>query len=384
MPADFHGQAMMDVLVLTKTSLTNQFNLYLVRGDKSNLNCSALEDGDHLAQVKSEPLLMDYNHDMITDILAQNYNDSKRYVWIAQRNNTFVQQPAFSEDNNTIATINSNAFVDINHDDLPDVFITGEHHMEFWYMSNFTYLLQSVKGIYPIDAKIVGQSTFADLNADGNIEHIKPVCKDISCKESAILAFVEGHKWVEIASNFTDPDNASSQLSFATQFPIKGMTYPFTLRQADVDGDSYTDLIALMRSNGQDKVFILRNTATENAMNRTFVASWYIKIPDSRRPVLAAFFDLHEDGRPDILIASVAKSKQGEPGSDYKIHGIENSQMVDACFLKVMVASGLCFDDCSEVMQNSQPLETNANSPVAYGTNQPGPNVCYELIDTEG
>lgn len=67
------------------------------------------------------------------------------------------------------------------------------------------------------------------------------------------------------------------------------------------------------------------------------------------------------------------------------MHGFVNTQMFDACFLKVMVASGLCFaDDCKSVKSNSQPLETNANSPVAYGTNQPGPNVCYELVDTEG
>ena len=60
--------------------------------------------------------------------------------------------------------------------------------------------------------------------------------------------------------------------------------------------------------------------------------------------------------------------------------------MVDACFLKVMVASGLCYKDCSTI-KNPSPtpsFEPGVENSVAYGTNQPGPNICHELVDFDG
>jgi integrin alpha FG-GAP repeat containing protein 1 len=136
----------------------------------------------------------------------------------------------------------------------------------------------------------------------------------------------------------------------------------------------------------KDKVVILNNVLTgphnANEMNRTFIPGWVVDLPDpdKRRPVVASFFDLFEDGKPDVLISSVdlATSKQ------FKVSATLNIQMFDACFLKVMVASGLCFEDCSN--GRSEPsLDPNSSyQNVAYGTNQPGPNVCYELVDTQG
>lgn len=96
MPADFHGMAMMDVLVVTRSD--SLFQLYLVRGDKSSLNCSTINAEQRLATVASEPLLFDYNNDMVTDILAQSATNESRYVWVS-KNGTFEATPAFGTGN---------------------------------------------------------------------------------------------------------------------------------------------------------------------------------------------------------------------------------------------------------------------------------------------
>merc|ERR1719391_233272 len=71
--------------------------------------------------------------------------------------------------------------------------------------------------------------------------------------------------------------------------------------------------------------------------------------------VTAAFFDLFEDGRPDVLTVS----DNQEDG--FKMSAFTNtSQDSDAYFIKVVVLSGACYHNCRNKSSNYVPYGTNS------------------------
>lgn len=387
MPSDFHGMAMMDVLVVTSTTSDDStLSLYLVRGDKDSLNCSALSDPLKI-RVTSQPLLFDLNGDMITDLLGSVKEESEpskyqRYVWSFKLNATYVSKPLFGD--SAIKRMNSNAFVDLNRDTIPDVFIDGEEQGEYWMNEEdgFPAKSPSVQLLNVPRNKGSGSSSFLDIGHGGNISHVKPF---INSKGESTILMLKGWTWIEITPPLLDPRD-NSTLTFVKEQRIDGLSFPMSLRSADFDGDGFFDFVTLMETKaGVKKIVILRNipSLTPDIFPRSFevMKEFEVNIPDGEEPVVATFFDFHEDGKPDLLINTIVKSNQ-----TWRIHAVINTVMVDACFLKVMVASGLCYKDCSAI-KNPSPtpsFEPGVKDSVAYGTNQPGPNICHELVDFDG
>jgi len=77
---------------------------------------------------------------------------------------------------------------------------------------------------------------------------------------------------------------------------------------------------------------------------------------------MATFYDLYEDGMEDIVLVQ----KRADGG--YSTGAFTNkTKASDAYFVKVIVLSGICYQDCPE-----------HHVAVPYGTNLPGQTVCYE------
>lgn len=60
-PADYHGEAMLDVVVLTKSKSNTEsdsFRLFLIEGNRTALNCSNLTFDQHFAVSRIQPLLL--------------------------------------------------------------------------------------------------------------------------------------------------------------------------------------------------------------------------------------------------------------------------------------------------------------------------------------
>ncbi|RWS02875.1 T-cell immunomodulatory protein-like protein, partial [Dinothrombium tinctorium] len=379
---DFRGKASMDIVLVTRDELGNEqrFALYLIHGNKSNLNCSHLKEKP-FAIVKHHPLSLDINGDMIVDLFAEAADDSKRYFWLGQTDGHFRQIEFGSDLNNPIKNPNSNAFIDLNSDSIPDLFISGEHYLEYWFSpsqnsSNSTSLkIQFPETKYKTFKH--GESSFFDIDSDGTIDHLMPACDDHKC----LLLVWRTPSWVMIAELFQNFDNSSAPLLFVTERKFGPFVFPLKLRHADVDGDGFPDLIALMTSLRLQRplVVILQNVFSSNSFGRTFVPRWNIRpdLTENNHAVVATFFDLKEDGRPDVLIAY----KNDEKDTRFKIASDFNTQMTDACFLKVLVTSGLCYGHCPP--EQSSPMDPASNT-IPYGTNQAGPLIIYESVDTEG
>jgi len=403
MPSDFHGMAMMDVLVVTKSMNDKIYSLFLVQGNKHSLDCNSLSHKLNV-KFKSQPLLLDINGDMIADILGETLDangNGRRQALVFGLNATFETTDMFSQDFATkqIPEMNSNAFVDLNNDTVPDLFIMGDD-MEYWFLDKTGFgskLSSTVLKRPDHDSKysVIGQSSFVDIDSDGIIDHVIPVCQDTNCQTSSILmAEHGGHSWHEVASGLhLDGDASKQEYSYAMPTEKNQMHYPLALRASDFNGDGFTDFVTIMRAKGTDQalVVVLLNKPSNNTIGRTY-SVWIPQVQTTqsktRTPILAAFFDLYEDGKPDILVSSVETNDYNYDHVFLDAH--INHLMDDATFIKVMVASGLCYDDCSAVKgPNSTPTfepsdENVLVKGVAYGTNQPGPHICHELIDTEG
>ncbi|KAK3528341.1 hypothetical protein QTP86_033194 [Hemibagrus guttatus] len=84
------------------------------------------------------------------------------------------------------------------------------------------------------------------------------------------------------------------------------------------------------------------------------------------KAVVATFFDIYEDGILDMIVLSRTEGKK-----ELTIHALKNNFEADAYFVKVIVLSGLCSNDCPDKVK-------------PFGVNQPGPYVMYTSVDSNG
>lgn len=171
---------------------------------------------------------------MIGDLLAQAENMS-RYIYLFDNGN-FTTVNLFGDEK--IRDPNSNAFIDLDHDFIPDLFIEGENVYEYFYLKPITELSKKEANvrIFKPDEAIIGMSTFIDYNSDGVIDHLIPVCHDYGCrKDSSIVLWRPSEiSYVKIASKFVDPNDKKKRLCFVKEFDDRKLIIPMKLRHTGI------------------------------------------------------------------------------------------------------------------------------------------------------
>uniref|UniRef100_A0A8C6TAB4 Integrin alpha FG-GAP repeat containing 1 n=1 Tax=Neogobius melanostomus TaxID=47308 RepID=A0A8C6TAB4_9GOBI len=343
-PGDYDGDSQMDVLLTTESKDgTTSAVIFWGQNQTLDLNDPLLLNNTFTDQ----PLIMDFNGDMIPDIFGVInpshhsevcYLTTRKLEWKRALNSTVkLRKP------------HSNAFIDLNKD-----FTNG----------NFTKedILPSTP---PADTKIVGQSSFIDFDGDGVQDHLLPVCLDEACQHSVIYFAKTGQdkpEWVPVLSNF-------QQRSAVWGF-VPGELRP-ALHLGDYNLDGFPDALVVLRntSGSGQQAFLLENVPCNNASCRSVGRMFHIHWDQSdlgaiQNAVMATFFDIYEDGILDMLVQSRSQDK------DF-IHALKNNFEADAYFVKVMVLSGLCSNNCPEGVK-------------PFGVNQPGPYVMYTTVDSNG
>lgn len=365
MPGDFNGDSMMDVLVTVQSSDQNKLSqVRIFWGSLNNLNCTLKT----IFTVKSQPLLMDYDGDMIPDIFTELENGT-RVFWVAGRNGSFSPQLATAD--NPFRYPHSNAFLDLDFDKEPDLLITAEKKIEY-----FTRAIDgnkfelSTTFDYSLDYKVTGQSLFLDINGDGHLEHIMPVCKTSDCESCAIIAReLNSSEWQVLIDTFKNGKDRWCFKQESTEF--KKILIPMSLRSADLNMDGTPDFLVILdgksgESKGKSKaVLITNNECTSCPFGRKLDILWNI-IEGGDNAILAAPYDLYEDGIMDVLL-TVKDEKTGK----LSVKALQNKFTTDAYFIKVLVVGGLCYDNCPK-------------NHIPYGTNQPGPFVMYKTLGPKG
>ncbi|NWJ11176.1 TIP protein, partial [Crypturellus undulatus] len=374
-PGDYDGDSQMDVLLTTRTQNhgKDELSVFIFWGHNQTL------DFNHKKVLNKtfndEPLIMDFNGDLIPDVFGVTTDSNKPQIMIG---GNFSWHPALDTPNKMYIP-HSHAFIDLNNDFTADLFLTTSPDsknikFETWINKdgNFSKIGKSKEK--PEGMQVVGQSVFADFDGDGQSEHLLPVCEDHNCQKSAIyLSKLGMDQWVPILQDFRNKDTLWGFVPYEKDGSSAADSFPITLHIGDYNMDGYPDALAILRntSGSNQQAFLLENVPCNNAscksVRRMFKVYWELSdLNQIKDAVVATFFDIYEDGILDIIVLS-----KGNLNKDFAIHTLKNNFEADAYFVKVIVLSGLCSNDCPRKI-------------TPFGVNQPGPYIMYTTVDANG
>ncbi|XP_041078170.1 T-cell immunomodulatory protein isoform X1 [Polyodon spathula] len=370
-PGDYDGDSQMDVLLTTKTNSVNQeTSVVIFWGNNQSL------DENHRTKLnktfQDEPLIMDFNGDMIPDVFGAIKDSVEPYICYLNGRNLSWQKALDTDAKMRIP--HSHAFIDVNKDFTADVFLTTESksgvlQFQAWINKDGNFSKDTTLLKIPDSVKKTGQSAFSDFDGDGFQDHLLPVCLDDGCHRSAIYLNKPGtEEWIPILTDFQKKDTLWSFVPLEAS----ALHNPITLHLGDYNMDGFPDALAILRntSGSNQQAFLLENVPCASiscrGAGRMFRVFWDLsdlnQITDA---VVATFFDIYEDGILDMLVLSKG------PQNELTIHALKNNFEADAYFVKVIVLSGLCSNDCPRKV-------------TPFGVNQPGPYVMYTSVDSNG
>ncbi|XP_070574655.1 T-cell immunomodulatory protein-like [Ptychodera flava] len=395
-PGDYNGDSMMDLLITTKPNnkakdLSVPTSAFIYWGNYLTLSIDP--DPTVVSEdLYDQPHVMDFNADMIPDLFGATSNGD-RYFWTGNSTDRKAIGPIpFNSVTNitTGSTLlklrkpHSHSFVDMNGDFGADLLVTaaddsGVPKYESWFnvKGNLKWDGAHLPDLPIANPAHVGQSVFVDMDMNGKMDHVVPLCEDEKCTSSSIYVKPFGQKeWVLLAKEFK---GAGSSWGFIPpeDNSLVTSTVPIMLWVGDYTLDGYMDAMAIMR-NGTDskaskKIILLENIACTSSDadvcqqgGRTFRVDIEEGIMNIDNPVLTSFCDFYDDGALDIIVTTMTG-----PNTQPLIHALQNNLHEDASFVKVNVLSGLCFGDCP-------------NGIEPYGVNQPGPMIRYQTTDPDG
>ncbi|KAI0986394.1 hypothetical protein GJ496_011734 [Pomphorhynchus laevis] len=283
--------------------------------------------------------------------------------FLPNRSHSFIP---FNYPDLSLDLLSTQAFVDLTGDLVADLFLT---------LSNKTYQIWKVKRYsdFSLDSSYqlpdtlkmyrIYPSVFLDVDAVGVLNQVVPICLDNTCNKIDFM-IRKSSQWSYGIVNQTLPNGCR----LVNPDSIKGFwgsSTPLVLKVADLNLDNYPDLLGICENGkGEYAVVFFMNILHDGV--RKFVASekdfiWY-----SKQLVLAAFFDLEENGFPDLLVCK----RMSE--NTFELSALENSGAQDAYFFKVMVVGGGCrMKGCS--------LKS-----LPRGDNQVGTSAVIELTNKKG
>uniref|UniRef100_A0A6J0TAA7 T-cell immunomodulatory protein n=1 Tax=Pogona vitticeps TaxID=103695 RepID=A0A6J0TAA7_9SAUR len=377
-PGDYDGDSQMDVLLTTRPQKQPSADLTVLIFWGKN---QTLDINHKLVLNRTfhdEPLIMDFNGDLVPDVFGVTNETDKPQVLLGK---SLSWQPALDAQNKMYKP-HSHAFIDLSNDFTADLFLTtlvndNQIQFEVWENQDGNFSKATHVKEKPKDAVVVGQSVFADFDGDGQTEHLLPACADEACQKSVIYLSKPGadqaDQWFPVLENFTNKGTVWGFVPYSEDSASTEFSVPITLHIGDYNMDGYPDALAILRntSGSEQQAFLLQNVECTNAScqgaHRMFRVYWELSgLNQIRGAVVATFFDIYEDGILDILVLSKNSTK-----GNLAIHALKNNFEADAYFVKVIVLSGLCSNDCPRKI-------------TPFGVNQPGPYIMYTTVDANG
>uniref|UniRef100_A0A8D8VKY1 T-cell immunomodulatory protein n=1 Tax=Cacopsylla melanoneura TaxID=428564 RepID=A0A8D8VKY1_9HEMI len=394
-PGDFDGDALMDIMITlydrdnVRPGEPTLSEVIVLWGNTTTLNCS--KENEPLLKLRAQPLAMFYSpEDTIVDLFGEDEHGVRTF-WEFNSNRTtptpvpMVKQNSLDEtrDIGKIRHPHSNAFLDLNDDNAPDLFLTTVNNFELW-------LYNAETGAFVFNSKIplppgvdptrhtVGQSLFLDMELEGKMDHVLPVCFDDEtagkngkyCINGTIFVYSD-NMWHNLKTNFFD--SKKTQWGFAKNGKV--YTDTITVRGGDFNMDGYPDLLVTLGNGETTKVCFLENAPCMTSCDkfgRDFIVRWEALTPMNTGTVLGVFYDLLQDGILDVILVNSL------PNDKYAVSAFKNNLDYDANFVKVMVITPSLDQTLPDL---SGPLGKHKRTP---GTNLPGPKISYRTSTAEG
>ena len=421
-PADFDGNGAMDVLMVVKDEdepqdlfsfvlwgeLSEKTGKYeLICHDSKKHKRWKTKDGDFRIRMKAQPIVVMYNSDYTADLFGSKATDSnstedsnveERGFWVfkqGQREMLPDFVPLEPDTNATYPLIkqpyHSNAFIDVNHDGNADLVIFNDNNvLEIW--TNVPVdekTNQSFEHHINIDIPnkneenfAMGQAAFADFDMNAHMDIIIPVTFNgtyqflfaslidlYNNKTFHHIEYDSGTNWM-----FDIPEKESTHTNIYS---------PLTPRIGDINLDGFPDILLRMKNkllpDAEHKTQLFLNVPWSksdddpNALaGRGFsMQSKFMEGINSTE--MATFFDLFEDGVPDIISVQTFEH-DGVDTDVFRVGAFTNAtKSNDVYFMKVIVLTGACFRSTC-----SMDVFGDVENRVPFGTNIPGQKICYQ------
>ena len=358
-PGDFDGDGAMDILVLSQPkAVKDTFNIRIAWGALTKLECPSKEKP--LLQTTGHPLVLDYNGDMISDLFSLDSNGIRQF-WIFNSSRQ-IDHLVKMEANSTLRIPHSHAFVDLDGDMSTDLLLTGQESFELWHFNGSIGLQLADTIELPVKGAVIGQSIFVDVNFDGKLDHLLPVCVDSKCLNSSFYMY-SNDEWHPIQCDLKDP--TGKVWTFQPPDPSQFYQETLSARSGDFNLDGYPDLLVTLTHADQVRVVLLENAANEYAGQRQFNPQWDLLSEWNTTSIMAAMYDIQEKGMLDVLLV------HRPPSGELQMAAYKNTLDYDANFIKVLVLTGRCYANCS-------------HGRIPYGTNLPGPSISYRTTHPNG
>ena len=363
-PADFDGDGGMDVLIVGRDE-DEKLVSFVAWGEHHRgengphaLVCpeKAMEQNwHHKIFVEAEPLVIEGNGDAIADVFGLAENNT-RGIWIFGRDR--ARKPEFfplgEGSGKSFRRPHSNAFVDLNNDGNSDILVTTESGFEMW--ENKGTLGQphfelhqnhveapSCDGPTGSKGPCVGQSVFGDFDLDGRLDMVFPVCQD-GCKTGVLYWSPLADLWKAKKSSpspfLVIPLDLKENYEYDPTAPDSDFYPGMSPRMGDINLDGYPDLLLRVKNKKTDKKqthLLLNIEANDSPANQRGLAIQPQVMADLNDTVMAAFYDLYEDGTNDVITVQTV----GEEGRSHRVGAFTNAtQDSDAYFAKIIVLSG--------------------------------------------
>jgi len=385
-PADFDGDGGMDLMIVTKKVET--MNVWVIWGSQaggSSLDCDGkikvlLTDGtNNTMHFTSEPLVIDYNRDYVADLVTVTDGGNRTIVLFSHTRTYTLLTLDSGGHTDQMKAEHSSAFIDLSGDGAADLVLTTQTGMEL-YKSSESGSGLTFHSVVPwpqlgpgceVDT-CIGQAIFADFDLDGQLNLLLPVCFDPVCSNSSLVqvSLTKLWHWDTAKDQWAIMSLELGQFRF---LPPNTKDSPLRLlspRQGDVDLDGFPDLLMTVYntsrgspSSATAEIMLLLNAPCGSLSGchpywRQFQAQPGYTLGTG--PAIAAtFFDLYEDGKPDIILVDQTSSSVTA--------WTNTTQNSDAYFIKVIVLSGACYYNCPH----------HSNKYVPYGTNSGGQVISY-------
>lgn len=349
-PGDYDGDAYMDIMITTQRPENSTFeDIRILWGGNPSLNCS--DANEIKATVNGQPLVLDYNQNMILDIFGLN-SQNKRTFWVFDQSRSQPIEIFLSDDiynNKELKMPHSHSFIDINGDDAADLLITTMFDVEIWLRRESGFIYNNSIPL-PIghEYAIFGQALFLDVALSGEFYLVLPTCYDSVCRNSTILIF-DNNNWHDLVIDLNDGKG-----TYWRFVPPRKEFYldTITMRSGDYNMDGFPDILMTLSTQNSDEtsVFLLHNEKcgfAECKFRRTFVVQWEKLNSFGKNVVMGTFYDFYMDGVLDIIYV-----EKNVTTNKYLMRAYRNELEYDTNFIKVIVVTGL----------------TNEHLPVMNGT----------------
>eukprot|EP00826_Nyctotherus_ovalis_P021807 TRINITY_DN1710_c0_g1_i3.p1 TRINITY_DN1710_c0_g1~~TRINITY_DN1710_c0_g1_i3.p1 ORF type:complete len:379 (+),score=88.74 TRINITY_DN1710_c0_g1_i3:753-1889(+) len=218
----------------------------------------------------------------------------------------------------------SAAFLDLNGDCLSDLFFTSasgsKKYHELWLRTGPAKYCLSFYDAVDSDAS---QVAFAGFSRDGRIDFMYAIKNKLYLQRNRLSApVIDGDDCV--AAGFKDVFTTAEEIPFGASKEVTELreddVYAQTIRVGDYNLDGYADLLFTWKTKGGAATYLCESDSGLNYNTCELLSS---------TARVAAFFDIDEDGKPDILLVE----KEGET---HYIKGYYQYFNRDAFILKVM------------------------------------------------